>query len=280
MPLVLTTEALRKIFPKAIPGVVEAFASADGAQRLHSAGITDSPQRLATAFAHVFHETAGFTIPNLTENINYTAERMAAVWPNRLASASAVRAKYGTAPGWQKKAFDDIYGNRMGNRPGTSDGSAFIGRGGPQVTGRDGYREVGSRCGLSLEAFPDLACRPEHQPRVLAAFWMWKKLNALADTADPIDATVRPWNGGTNGLAERRAQYARILVIVRGLASVPDLPAAPSAPPTPSPVPPIAPQPVPPPPADTDHPMGGPSFVELIAKLISAIIGAFKGQKP
>jgi putative chitinase len=47
--------------------------------------------------------------------------------------------------GWQQRAFDDIYGKRMGNRPGTRDGSRFIGRGGPQVTGRDGYAEVGKR---------------------------------------------------------------------------------------------------------------------------------------
>ena len=269
MPLLLTAEAMKAIFPNALPGVIDAFISADGQRRLAGAGITENPVRLATALAHVCHETSGYSIRNLTENTNYTAERMAAVWPKRFASASAVRAKYGTGHGWQNRAFDDIYGNRMGNRPGTSDGSAFIGRGGPQVTGRDGYREVGKRCGLPLEAHPELACRPEHQPAILAAFWSWKGLNPLADE-DNVETTVRPWNGGTNGLADRRARYARILRIVSRLPSVPDLPDAPVT--HPKPLDPVA---VPPAPAPLE-PADGASLIEAIVKIISAVIGAFK----
>lgn len=231
MPILLSLDALRKIYPKASPEVHYAFASDAAQSVLAAAGISESPQRLATALAHCSHETAGFSIRNLTENINYTHQRMAAVWPNRFPSADAVRDRYGSGPGWQKKAFDDIYGNRMGNRPGTSDGSNYIGRGGPQITGRDGYREVGKRANLPLEDQPALACLPENQPKILAGFWTWKGLNKLADSADPIGATVRPWNGGTNGLAERRSEYARILPIVQRLTSVPDLPDPPSMPP-------------------------------------------------
>jgi putative chitinase len=239
MPLLLTPAAVRQIFPEAPQAVIDAFASTEGQRRLQSAGITDNAQRIAVAMAHCHHETGGFTIRNLTENINYSAERMAVVWPNRFPSAAAVRAKYGTAPGWQKKAFDDIYGNRMGNRPGTGDGGAFIGRGAPQVTGRDGYREVGLRSGLPLEAQPDLACLPANQPFILAAFWMWKGMGPLADKVDNegkpagIDATVRPWNGGTNGLADRKAQFARILPIVKALPIVAGPQPTPAAPPSP-----------------------------------------------
>lgn len=266
--LKLSVAALRQIFPQALPGVIEAFASDDGQVWLAKAGITANAKRLATAFAHCHAETAGFSITNLTENINYTAERMAAVWPNRFANAAAVRGKYGTAPGWQKKAFDDIYGNRMGNRPGTSDGSMFIGRGGPQVTGREGYHEVGERAGLSLEAFPDLACRPEHQPRILAAFWMWKNLSPLAD-AGGVDATVTPWNGGTNGLAERRAQYARILLIVQKLplGDVAPVPAS-----APQATPPSPPQSLPPATPAPAEPQPAPS---LLAAIIAAIAQLF-----
>ena len=39
---------------------------------------------------------------------------MAAVWPRRFKGAATVQAKYGTAPGWQLKASDDTYGNRIG----------------------------------------------------------------------------------------------------------------------------------------------------------------------
>lgn len=218
--LKLTPDAMRQIFPNAPQDVLDAFVSKQDV--LTKAGINATRNRLAFFFANIEHETGGFTIRNLTENINYTAERMAAVWPNRFASAAAVRAKYGTSPGWQTKAFDDIYGNRMGNRPGTSDGSRYIGRGGPQVTGRDGYAEVGRRAGLDLVTSPELASRLDMQPEICAAFWTWKNLNAKAD-ADDFLGCVKLWNGGTNGLADRQHLMAGNDPIIRKLASVDDI---------------------------------------------------------
>jgi putative chitinase len=140
MPIKLTKEAMRAIFPRAPQVVLDAFVAKQDV--LTNAGINATRNRLAFFFANIEHECGGFTIPNLTENINYTAARMAQVWPNRFKSASAVVAKYGQAVGWQKHAFDDIYGARMGNRPGTSDGSTFIGRG----AAADGA--AGRRCAL------------------------------------------------------------------------------------------------------------------------------------
>ncbi|MGJ5136302.1 MULTISPECIES: hypothetical protein [unclassified Bradyrhizobium] len=61
---------------------------------------------------------------------------MPEVGPNRFAWVAAVRARFGTVPGWQLKAFDEIYEDHMGNRPGTHDGLTYIGRGGPQWNGR------------------------------------------------------------------------------------------------------------------------------------------------
>ena len=168
---------------------------------------------------------------------------MAQVWPNRFVSAAAVQAKYGTAAGWQTKAFDDIYGNRMGNRPGTSDGSRFIGRGGPQITGRDGYAEIGKRIGVDLVSAPDLACNHALQPDIAAAFWSWKDMNKYADASNFIGC-VKAWNGGTNGLPERQSQLARIQKVLQGAewgavvsvsAKKPDSPAATAGPPKPSP---------------------------------------------
>lgn len=208
----LSPATLRAIFPKAPETILAAFVERQGV--LTAAGINQTRQRLAYLFANVHHETAGFTIKGLTENINYTAERMAQVWPNRFKSAAAVRAKYGTADGWQRKAFDDIYGNRMGNRPGTSDGSLYIGRGGPQITGRDGYEQIGKRIGWDLVNAPTLASNHDLQPDICAAFWDWKNLNKFADAGNFIGC-VKAWNGGTNGLADRQAQLARILPILQ-----------------------------------------------------------------
>jgi len=44
---------------------------------LDAAGITHTRTRLAYFFANIEHESGGFTIPSLTENTRYTAERMA-----------------------------------------------------------------------------------------------------------------------------------------------------------------------------------------------------------
>jgi putative chitinase len=205
MPLTLKRKHWQELFPRAPNAVISAFVN--NPQPLHAEGITETRTRLAYALANVEHECDGFKIRNLTESINYSAERMAEVWPNRFRSAAAVRRKYGTGRGWRLRAFDDIYGNRMGNRPGTTDGSRYIGRGGPQVTGRSGYRNVGRRCGLDLVNDPELATLPEHQPAILAAFWSWKKLNKYADRGD-FRACVKSWNGGTNGMADRKRRLA------------------------------------------------------------------------
>lgn len=201
MPLILSRENWRDIFPRAPDDIIEAFY--ENPLPLDEAGITETRTRLAYALANVEHECGGFTIKNLTENINYSAKRMAEVWPNRFKSAADVKKKYGTGSGWRKRAFDDIYGNRMGNRPGTRDGSTYIGRGGPQITGRGGYRAIQKRTGLTLVKKPELAALPENQPAILAAFWSWKKMNKYADKGDFLRC-VKAWNGGTNGMADRK----------------------------------------------------------------------------
>jgi len=217
MVLRLAESDWRTIFPKAPDAIITAFM--DGAAALNDAGITQSRTRLAYALANVEHECDGFSIPSLTENLNYSAKRMAEVWPNRFNSADDVRKKYGTAPGWQQKAFDDIYGNRLGNRPGTNDGSTYIGRGGPQITGRGGYREVGKRCELDLVNNPQLAATPTVQPAILAAFWSWKNMNPLADAGD-FKGCVKKWNGATNGLADRMKRMTGNDPIIQRLTNV------------------------------------------------------------
>lgn len=232
----LTLPAMRQMFPRAPAGVLQAFV--DKQDVLTKAGINHTRQRLAYFFANIEHECGGFTIPNLTENVNYSAERMAQVWPNRFPSAASVRGKYGTGTGWQRKAFDDIYGNRMGNRPGTSDGSTFIGRGGPQWTGRDGYAQCGVRAGIPAVQNPQAVSAPELQPEVCAAFWDWKKLNSKADTGD-FKGCVKLWNGGTNGMADRLAQLEGNNPILKRMQNVetikPVAKVLPGKPPTPAP---------------------------------------------
>lgn len=216
MPLQVTAQAMRDLLPRAPQAVIDAYASPEGQAVLDRAGITETRTRLSVAISQVEHECAGYTIRNLTENINYSAEGAAKVWPSRAPGGAAqIRAKFGTAPGWQKVMFDEHYGNRMGNRPGTRDGSTFIGHGGPQWTGRDGHAALARILkdlipglgSLSAEDAIDYAIAHKYQPQVLAAFWMWKNLNPVCDVGG-LRAVTRPWNGGYIGMADREAKLA------------------------------------------------------------------------
>lgn len=233
----LTIDAMREMFPRAPQQVLDDFVAHQ--DELTKTGVNHTRPRLAYFFANLEHETDGFTIRDLTENINYSPERAAQIWPGRFpGGASQVRAKYGAAPGWQLRMFDDVYGNRMGNRPGTRDGSRYIGRGGPQWTGREGYEALQERTGLPAVEHPEEAARPDRQAAVCAAFWDWKNMNPKADVGD-FRGVVRAWNGGYIGLEDRRHRYEGNDPIITRLAEVdrlmPAVKALPGKPPTPRP---------------------------------------------
>jgi putative chitinase len=202
MPIQLTEQALRKIFPKAPQAVLDDFMHKQ--HLLDKAGVNHTRTRLAHFFANIEHETGGFTIPNLTESTKYSAKRACQVWPSRYHSEAECYQKVGSwagDPDFGKKLLDVTYGGRMGNRPGTHDGSNYIGRGGPQWTGRDGYLELERRTGLPAVSSPEVAARLDKQTEVCTAFWDWKRLNETADAGN-LKATRKRWNGGYIGMAD------------------------------------------------------------------------------
>lgn len=95
------------------------------------------------------------------------------------------------------------------NQPG--DGVRFKGRGLIQLTGRSNYEAFGRAMGETFNTDATVG-RIANEPllAVGAAGWFWhtRELNARAD-ADDIEAVTRRINGGTNGLADRRALYQR-----------------------------------------------------------------------
>ncbi|WP_415915391.1 glycoside hydrolase family 19 protein [Pseudomonas amygdali] len=93
------------------------------------------------------------------------------------------------------------------------DGSKYRGRGLIQITGRANYAECAEALGLDLINHPELLELAQHAARSAAWFWHRAALNTLADKGDFLTITKRI-NGGTNGLADRQALYARALEVL------------------------------------------------------------------
>lgn len=153
---------------------------------------------VASFLANTSHESMGYTV--LEENLNYTAERLMAVWPRRFPDMTSAL-PYARNP---QALAERVYGGRMGNtEPG--DGWLFRGRGIIEATGRANYGRIGERLNLPLLEHPDMLLQPLNAARSAAAFWVDNRLDEISDFVDQ----VRVINGGTNGLAERRTLYAR-----------------------------------------------------------------------
>ena len=136
-------------------------------------GIMDSALRLAHFMAQLCHESGSF---------RYMEE---------IASGSAYEGRA------------DL-GNTV-----AGDGKRFKGRGPIQLTGRANYRTFGRRIGIDLERHPEVAAIPSIGLHTALEYWRDRGLNALADRDDVLGIT-RKFNGGTNGLADRKHHLAKI----------------------------------------------------------------------
>ena len=138
-------------------------------------GLLDNPARLANFVGQTCHESGCF---------RYLRE----IWgPTR------------TQAGYEGR-------RDLGNtQPG--DGKRFMGRGLIQVTGRANHVDMAMRTGLPLVEHPELLEQPDAAVLSACVYWKTRNLNALAD-AGQEDAITRRINGGTNGLADRRARVA------------------------------------------------------------------------
>lgn len=198
----ITVDLLRAFAGKKARADIIAGIADHAADVLPRYGIT-SALRLQHFFAQVAHECGGFTIRE--ENMNYSVKRLQEVWPKRFPSAAAA-APYANNP---EKLGNYTYGSRMGNGPPSSgDGFRYRGRSLAQHTGKDGYRAIEKITGLPLVQNPDLVNDPAHALECAAAYWKWKKLAAPADRDDVV-AVTKLWNGGTIGLADRKAWLLR-----------------------------------------------------------------------
>ncbi len=172
-------------------------------------------KRLATFLANIALESQEFT--HIEENLNYSAERLAVVWPTHFKSYDGSPNPKANFCAHNPVALGNfIYANRMGNGDEASgDGYRHRGLGLSQLTGKDNQSRCGDDLGIDLVTTPELLLQPEWA--VASACWFWSdKGDAMENAADSGDiVTVRKlWNGGTNGLDKVQAYYEKLLVLL------------------------------------------------------------------
>lgn len=176
-------------------------------------GKIDTPARRAAFLAQVGHESSQLT--RLVENLNYSAQGLAATWPSRYlgpdGQPNALALRLARNP---QAIADNTYATRNGNGDEASgDGWRFRGRGLLQITGRANYRLVGEALGEPLEAEPWRLEQPVPAARSAAWWWAGHGLNELADRGEFAAITHRI-NGGLNGQAERLALWQRARAVL------------------------------------------------------------------
>lgn len=174
----------------------------------------DTPKRLAHFIAQVGTESAGFT--RVSENLNYSVEGLK-IFGARLTAAQ--REQLGRQPGAaslsaerQASIANLVYGGRYGNNL-NGDGWKYRGRGLKQVTFRANYEACGKALNLPLLDNPDLLLQDANAARSAGWFWKVNNCNQYADH-DDVTGLTRVINGGSNGLADRRARTDRALQVL------------------------------------------------------------------
>jgi len=199
--------ALRKAMPLAPAAWLDALVV--GAPRW---GI-NTEVRLAAFAGHLAHESEQFT--RLEERLNYSPERLMAVWPRRFPTMDVAK-QYAHNPA---KLANKVYAGRVGNGDEASnDGYTFRGRGPIQVTFRANYLKYGTMIDVDLVAEPGKLLFPAVGIAAAGAYWQSHGLNELADEGDaglvrqvllsPLElddelAITKAINGGSLGFTDR-----------------------------------------------------------------------------
>jgi putative chitinase len=173
----------------------------------------DTPERGAAFLAQVMHESGD--LARLQEDLDYSAEGLVAVWPQRFFLPPDDAAGRANASDYENKPdalANLVYASRMGNGPPESgDGWAFRGRGLIQLTGRTSYTKAAAALGIDLMATPDLLLQPEWAARSAAWFWSMIRGNEFADqnSAAAFEELTVAINGHTEDIEDRTALWTR-----------------------------------------------------------------------
>lgn len=223
----LNREVFTQLFPKSAASVDVYLPIV---QAVTHANTIDTPRRLAAFIAQVGHESAGFTA--LVENLNYSADGLAATWGTRFAQRDSAGQYITVMDGGRARRLpnsdaqklhrrpqaiaNQVYSNRLGNGSQASgEGWLYRGRGLIQITGKSNYQH----CSLGLYGDERLLGTPhllEQWPGAVASagwYWLSRQLNAWADGED-FEALTRAINGGLNGHAQRLAVFEKALELL------------------------------------------------------------------
>lgn len=221
LPVNPTPGALDRI-PDALRAVAPHMTDADVAvwqqallPPMRSTGIMTN-RRVAMFIGQMAHESIGFVA--LSENLNYSAERLCQVWPNHFPGnpvAGQLRVDFFAHN--PEALANLIYAGRMGNGPVSSgDGWMFRGGGLTGLTGRAMYTALATDIGRSLAEAVAWVRTPAGA--AVSACWYWGKhsLNAPADEWN-VEAVTRAINGGLIGLQSRETLTNGALLAVGGV---------------------------------------------------------------
>lgn len=166
--------------------------------------------RVAAFIAQTAHESGGYTA--LKENLNYSAESLHKVWPNRFPTVESAQ-PYNRNP---QAIANKVYGGRMGNGDESSgEGWLYCGRGLLQLTGKANYSAFSEYAGMSVEDAPAYIETPRGAVHSACWFWFSNDLNTYADAGDFVGMTKRI-NGGTIGLDDRIKHYNHAVEVLQG----------------------------------------------------------------
>jgi putative chitinase len=196
--------AFRAVAPTLDDAAVAAWVSAYTPLFLES-GMTTA-RRIAAFLGQTGEETGGYKV--FEENLNYRGSRAWVLWGlqhfKSLADANAV-----CSAGPEAFACR-VYGSRMGNVAGSTDGFVFRGRGPMQITGRALYTEWADTLQQTPEDAAVFAATVAGGAASAVWFWSRARCNCLADGWQISALTIRV-NGGTFNLAERQHLSAAAL---------------------------------------------------------------------
>jgi putative chitinase len=161
-----------------------------------------TPLLAAHVMAQISHECGAGR--DIVENMNYSAGRMMQVWPSRFPTMASA-APYAGNP---RALANKVYNGRMGNAVGSDDGWNFRGRGGSQTTGREGYERVRKATGIDVVGHPEYLIDPRYFLTCAVSDFINCGCLPFAK-ADDVVGVTRRLNGGTVGLAERKAWLAQ-----------------------------------------------------------------------